>query len=50
MCAMKNVNAFMDGDSQRRRVDYNADDPEDEDAYKQPALSYDDENQDDEKN
>ena len=32
-------------------IDYNADDPEDEDAYEaDPALSYDDENPDDEKN
>ena len=43
------VNAFMDGDSDA--IDYNADDPEDEDAYEaDPALSYDDENPDDEKN
>ena len=34
----------MDGDSDA--IDYNADDPEDEDAYEaDPALSYDDENQ-----
>ena len=40
----KRVNAFMDGDSDA--IDYNADDPEDEDAYEaDPALSYDDENQ-----
>ena len=39
----------MDGDSDA--IDYNADDPEDEDAYEaDPALSYDDENPDDEKN
>ena len=45
----KRVNAFMDGDSDA--IDYNADDPEDEDAYEaDPALSYDDENPDDEKN
>ena len=45
----KKVNAFMDGDSDA--IDYNADDPEDEDAYEaDPALSYDDENPDDEKN
>ena len=45
----KLVNAFMDGDSDA--IDYNADDPEDEDAYEaDPALSYDDENPDDEKN
>ena len=38
----KRVNAFMDGDSDA--IDYNADDPEDEDAYEaDPALSYDDE-------
>ena len=38
----------MDGDSDA--IDYN-DDPEDEDAYEaDPALSYDDENPDDEKN
>ena len=38
----------MDGDSDA--IDYNADDPEDEDAYEaDPALSYDDENPDDEK-
>lgn len=44
----KRVNAFMDGDSDA--IDYNADDPEDEDAYEaDPALSYDDENPDDEK-
>ena len=48
--AKKNsINAFMDGDSDA--IDYNADDPEDEDAYEaDPALSYDDENPDDEKN
>ena len=41
----KRVNAFMDGDSDA--IDYNADDPEDEDAYEaDPALSYDDENPD----
>ena len=35
----KRVNAFMDGDSDA--IDYNADDPEDEDAYEaDPALSY----------
>jgi len=40
----KRVNAFMDGDSDA--IDYNADDPEDEDAYEaDPALSYDDQNQ-----
>ena len=44
----KRVNAFMDGDSDA--IDYNADDPEDEDAYEaDPALSYDEENPDDEK-
>ncbi len=33
----ENVNAFMDGDSDA--IDYNADDPEDEDAYEaDPAL------------
>ncbi|KXT73555.1 DNA-directed RNA polymerase delta subunit [Streptococcus sp. DD10] len=42
------VNAFMDGDSDA--IDYNADDPEDEDGYEaDPALSYDEENPDDEK-
>lgn len=42
------VNAFMDGDSDA--IDYNADDPEDEDAYEaDPALNYDEENPDDEK-
>ena len=42
------VNAFMDGDSDA--IDYNADDPEDEDAYESdPALNYDEENPDDEK-
>ena len=50
----KRVNAFMDGDTDA--IDYGADDPEDEDAYvngggeEDPALSYDDENPDDEKN
>jgi len=45
----KRVNAFMDGDTDA--IDYGADDPEDEDAYEEdPALSYDDENPDDEKN
>ena len=45
----KRVNAFMDGDADA--IDYGADDPEDEDAYEEdPALSYDDENPDDEKN
>ena len=35
--AKKTVNAFMDGDSDA--IDYNADDPEDEDAYEaDPAL------------
>ena len=44
----KRVNAFMDGDTDA--IDYGADDPEDEDAYEEdPALSYDDENPDDEK-
>ena len=39
----------MDGDADA--IDYGADDPEDEDAYEEdPALSYDDENPDDEKN
>lgn len=42
------VNAFMDGDSDA--IDYNADDPEDEDGYEaDPALSYADDNPDDEK-
>ena len=42
------VNAFMDGDADA--IDYNADDPEDEDTYEaDPALSYDEENPDDEK-
>ncbi len=42
--AKKRVNAFMDGDSDA--IDYNADDPEDEDAYEaDPALHNDDENQ-----
>ena len=45
----KRVNAFMDGDADA--IDYGADDPEDEDVYEEdPALSYDDENPDDEKN
>lgn len=42
------VNAFMDGDADA--IDYNADDPEDEDSYEaDPSLNYDDENPDDEK-
>ena len=45
----KRINAFMDNDSDA--IDYNADDPEDEDVYEtDPALLYDDENSDDEKN
>ena len=44
----KRVNAFMDGDEDA--IDYNADDPEDEDVYEaDPALTYDDENPEDEK-
>ena len=44
----KRVNAFMDGDEDA--IDYNDDDPEDEEVYEaDPALSYDEENPDDEK-
>ena len=44
----KKVNAFMDGDEDA--IDYNDDDPEDEEVYEaDPALSYDEENPDDEK-
>ena len=44
----KKVNAFINDDEDA--IDYNADDPEDEDAYEaDPALSYDEENPDDEK-
>ena len=44
----KRVNAFMDGDDDA--IDYNDDDPEDEEVYEaDPALSYDEENPDDEK-
>ena len=44
----KKVNAFLAGDDDA--IDYNDDDPEDEDSYEaDPALVYDDENADDEK-
>ncbi|WP_150225763.1 DNA-directed RNA polymerase subunit delta [Streptococcus constellatus] len=44
----KRVNAFMDGDE--NAIDYNDDDPEDEDSYEaDPALNYDEDNPDDEK-
>ena len=44
----KKVNAFGTEDD---LIDYNDDDPEDEDSYEaDPALNYDDENPDDEKN
>lgn len=45
----KRVNAFMDGDEDA--IDYNDDDPEDEDSYsnRDDALEYDDLNPDDEK-
>lgn len=44
----KKVNAFLDGDDDA--IDYNDDDPEDEDSYEaDPSLVYDDENADDEK-
>lgn len=44
----KRVNAFMDGDEDA--IDYNDDDPEDEDSYEaDPALNYDEDNPDDEK-
>ena len=44
----KKVNAFMDGDEDA--IDYNDDDPEDEDSYEaDPALNYDEDNPDDEK-
>ena len=44
----KRVNAFMDGDEDA--IDYNDDDPEDEEVYEaDPALSYDEENPDDER-
>ena len=44
----KRVNAFMDGDE--NAIDYNDDDPEDEDSYEaDPALNYDEDNLDDEK-
>ena len=44
----KRVNAFMDGDDDA--IDYNDDDPEDEDNYEVDAsLEYDEENPDDEK-
>ena len=44
----KRVNAFMDGDEDA--IDYNDDDPEDEDSYEaDPALNYGEDNPDDEK-
>ncbi|HEN2400164.1 TPA: DNA-directed RNA polymerase subunit delta [Streptococcus agalactiae] len=44
----KRVNAFMDGDEDA--IDYNDDDPEDEDFTEEtPSLEYDEENPDDEK-
>ncbi|AGU73364.1 DNA-directed RNA polymerase subunit delta [Streptococcus constellatus subsp. pharyngis] len=44
----KRVNAFMDGDE--NAIDYNDDDPEDEDSYEaDPVLNYDEDNPDDEK-
>ena len=48
----RKVNAFLAGtDDDDDVIDYDNDDPEDEDAYEaDPALSYDDENPDDEKN
>lgn len=44
----KRVNAFMDGDE--NAINYNDDDPEDEDSYEaDPVLNYDEDNPDDEK-
>ena len=43
----KRVNAFMDGDEDA--IDYNDDDPEDEDNFTPTDVEYDDENPDDEK-
>lgn len=43
----KRVNAFMDGDEDA--IDYNDDDPEDEDNFTPTDAEYDDENPDDEK-
>ena len=43
----KRVNAFMDGDEDA--IDYNDDDPEDEDLLARNSDDYDDENPDDEK-
>ena len=44
----KRVNAFMDGEEDA--IDYNDDDPEDEDSYEaDPALNYGEDNPDDEK-
>ncbi|WP_165329441.1 DNA-directed RNA polymerase subunit delta [Streptococcus tangpeifui] len=43
----KRVNAFMDGDEDA--IDYNDDDPEDEDTFTPTDAEYDDENPDDEK-
>ena len=44
----KRVNAFMNGDEDA--IDYNDDDPEDEDSYETgPSLGYDEDNPDDEK-
>ena len=42
----KKGNAFMDGDSDA--IDYNADDPEDEDAYEEDAIDYNDDDPEDE--
>lgn len=43
----KRVNAFMDGDEDA--IDYNDDDPEDEDNFPPTDVEYDEENPDDEK-
>ena len=43
----KRVNAFMDGDEDA--IDYNDDDPEDEDNFTPTDVEYDEENPDDEK-
>ncbi|MGT2930366.1 DNA-directed RNA polymerase subunit delta [Streptococcus dentasini] len=43
----KRVNAFMDGDEDA--IDYNDDDPEDEDDFTPTDVEYDEENPDDEK-
>lgn len=43
----KRVNAFMDGDEDA--IDYNDDDPEDEDSFTPTDVEYDEENPDDEK-